>query len=550
MDEKEMTDAVNTSAATEGQRPTIEKPTNTIPHNDALCKKTSDADNTRANDNNAVNAINAANNSSTAFSPLNPLQQTNIVLPPFPTECLPTAIQNYVNAVASHSETSPDLAAVFGLGVLAVCVQGKYQVEALPGYTEPLSLYTVVIASPGERKSPVLKQMTNVIYEYEQEENQRREPEIRRTNMLRKSLQRRINGLEKRIERKYDRQAETELEDLEIQLLDTPEVTAVRFTTDDTSSEKLVNLLSENGGRFAVISTEGDIFDIMAGRYSGKANFEVWLKAHCGDTICVDRIGRETVYINHPALSAILSIQPIVLDEIMQNNVMVGRGLLARFLYAFPHSTIGGRDFIPFPIQQEVADEYRKIVFRLMDIVPKEQPYYLHLSPKALDTVSVFFREHERYLVGEGQEIIDWASKYVGTVLRIAGLIHVAVSDEEDMVIQDSTIKKAIKIGQYFLAHARYAYSMMGTDTSIKKARFVFAKLVKNGTNEIKRSDLFQMCRGKFFKKTEELFPTLDLLENHGYIRIEHPERQTVAGRPRDARVIVNPAAIKLYNTG
>ena len=43
-------------------------------------------------------------------------------------------------------------------------------------------------------------------------------------------------------------------------------------------------------------------------------------------------------------------------------------------------------------------------------------------------------------------------------------------------------------------------------------------------------------------KKTEEIFPTLELLEGHGYIRLEEPERQLV-GRPADVKIIVNPAA-------
>ena len=545
MDEKKSTDAVNTSAATEGQRPINEKPVDTIPHNDVSSKRNADVVKTNVEDD-ATNAINAANNHPTAFLPIKPLQQANIVLPPFPTECLPTVVQNQVNAVASHSQTSPDMAAVIGLGTLAVCAQRKFEVEALPGYTEQLSLFISPIASPGERKSSVMRKMTSPIYDYEQEINKRLEPEIRKNKALRNSLERRIKNLERKLEQKYDQQIEKELEELQAELDNTPQIKALRFTTDDCSSEKLVKLLAENGGRFAVISTEGEIFDNMAGRYSGTANFDVMLKGHCGDQICVDRIGRETERIDHPALSMILSIQPKVLDEIMGNSDMAGRGLLARFLYAIPLSTIGNRDFETTPIQHEVAEEYRKLVFRLMDIIPEEQPYYLHLSPKALDTVSDFFREHERYLLGEGQEIIDWASKYVGTVLRIAGLIHVAVSDEMSLEIQDTTIEKAIKIGQYFLAHARYAYSMMGTDISIKKARFVFAKLVKNGTNEIKRSDLFQMCRGKFFKKTEDLFSTLDLLESRGYIRIVHPERLAAAGRPQDARVVVNPEAVNL----
>ena len=42
-----------------------------------------------------------------------------------------------------------------------------------------------------------------------------------------------------------------------------------------------------------------------------------------------------------------------------------------------------------------------------------------------------------------------------------------------------STMSRAIQIGKYFLTHSTYAYSMMGTDLTIQKAKFVLAKLKK-----------------------------------------------------------------------
>ena len=83
---------------------------------------------------------------------------------------------------------------------------------------------------------------------------------------------------------------------------------------------------------------------------------------------------------------------------------------------------------------------------------------------------------------------------------------------------------------------------MMSGDLNIRKVRFVMAKLEKFGQSEVKRSELFQACRGKFFQKTEEIFPTLELLEEHGYLRQVIPERQG-AGRPPDVRILINPAA-------
>ena len=476
------------------------------------------------------------------FQPLKPLKPQSSNLPAFPVDALPEVIRNYVSAVAEHSQTAPDMAAVISLGVLATCLQGKYRVEGTPGYTEPLSLYTVVIAAPGERKSSVMRDMTQFLYEYEKEYNTAHRQELKENRLERESLQRQIAGLQKKLERKENREIELELQQLQTQLEELPELKPVRFFADDCSSEALTSLMAANNGVFTVISTEGGIFDIMAGRYSSKANIDIWLKGHCGDAIHVDRMTRDAECILHPALSAILSIQPSVLDEIMSNSTMSGRGLIARFLYAFPPSRIGRRVFQAPAIPPEATAAYRNLIFRLMALPIQEDPHTVHLSEKAFDLMADYFQEHEKYLTGEGQAISDWANKYIGTILRIAGLLHCADQDNNLEEITSSTLYRAIQIGKYFLAHSTYAYSMMGTDLSIQKATFVWAKLQSGNAKIIKRSELFQMCRGKLFKKTDELFPTLELLESHGYIRLEEPQRQS-AGRPPDVRVIVNPAA-------
>ena len=132
---------------------------------------------------------------------------------------------------------------MISLGVLAICMQGKYQVEGTPGYNEPLSLYTVVIAAPGERKSSVMRDMTKYLYEYEQEYNLSRSSDIRENRLQRESLERQIVSLKKKLERSESHETELELRQVEEQLEDTPELKPVRFFADDCSSEALTNAL-------------------------------------------------------------------------------------------------------------------------------------------------------------------------------------------------------------------------------------------------------------------------------------------------------------------
>ena len=217
----------------------------------------------------------------------------------------------------------------------------------------------------------------------------------------------------------------------------------------------------------------------------------------------------------------------------MSNTTMNGRGLIARFLYSTPPSRIGTRVFRTNPIPPEVDAAYKNLIYQLMAQGSSEAVQTVVLSPEAEALISDYFEEHERFLIGEGQGIADWACKYIGSVLRIAGLLHLANCEKGQLEIPVTVMRNAISIGKYFLAHAMYAYSMMGTDLSIQKARFVWGRLKKKNVRTIKRSDL------------EEIQPTLDLLAGDGYIRIEEPERSSV-GRPADMLVVINPEAMKL----
>ena len=127
-------------------------------------------------------------------------------------------------------------------------------------------------------------------------------------------------------------------------------------------------------------------------------------------------------------------------------------------------------------------------------------------------------------------------------MLRIAGLLHVAEHGDELEDIPSEIMRRAIEIGKYFLAHSTYAYSMMGNDLSIKKAQFVLGRIKREKITAVKRWELAKLCRGKYFKNSESIQPTLDLLESYGYIRIENAEDVQRPGRKSDTMIVVNPA--------
>lgn len=493
------------------------------------------------NANNAENSAAELKNAAGAFLPFKPLKPSADSLPPFPIDCLPSRLRSYVEAVAIHTQTPMDMAAGAALGVLAACLQGKVKVEGNIGHYEQTSLYIFLIAPPGSRKSAVIHAMTAAIEDYEQKYNEGNKTAMRRNKQERESLQRDINRLTRQLEVKYDTLTELELQHTQDKLAELPEIKPLQIFTDDCTSESMIRLLRDNHGRMSLISAEGGAFDNIVGRYTKKPNLDVWLKGICGDTIRVDRINREPDYIRNPALSMIISAQPGVLSELMQSSLLDGRGFLARLFYINIPSAAMPKSFRSAPIPATIREDYDNLIFHLLDLSENE-PITLHLAPEAINQMDELCHSVEAYLRNEHRDMREWGSKYIGLVLRTAGLLHIAADGAGD--IQTETVENAIRIGNYAFHHALYAYSILGADETVEKALHVVTKLRKLSVTSISRSDLYKKCRGRFFRDAKEMEPALNLLEQHGYIWLDVPAYSGV-GRPSVGTIYVNPAALK-----
>ena len=99
-------------------------------------------------------------------------------LPKFPIDALPPSIADYAVALAEHTQTPVDMAGTCGLAVVALGTQGKYEVEAKPGWNEPTNLFQLCIMPPSERKSAVENGMLMPMNSYEAEYNTRHAAEF------------------------------------------------------------------------------------------------------------------------------------------------------------------------------------------------------------------------------------------------------------------------------------------------------------------------------------------------------------------------------------
>ncbi|HKC66296.1 MAG TPA: YfjI family protein, partial [Pyrinomonadaceae bacterium] len=314
-------------------------------------------------------------------------------LPEFPVEALPAWLRAFVSGLARETQTPPDLAALLTLSVCAGAFAGKVRVQARRSWFEPLNLYTVTALPPGSRKSAVFASTDEPLEERERELIESKRDEIAQAESEYRMRQERLNRLEKeaaKIDDLVERQSKkAEAIELAQELAALKVPVSPRLICADVTPERLASLLAEQGGRMCLFSPEGDLFDMLAGRYTGGApNFDVILKGHSGDALRVDRRTRSE-YVQNPALTIGLTVQPDVIRGLVDKPGFRGRGLIGRFLYSLPNSTIGRRMIDPEPLENEVRQNYKKNVKALSELEPGSDGEgapivrMLYLSPEA-----------------------------------------------------------------------------------------------------------------------------------------------------------------------
>lgn len=375
-------------------------------------------------------------------------------------------------AVSESLTVSTDMAAAAGLGVLSVACN-KYGVALKDGWFQPLTLYMVICAEAGEKKSPVLNAMKKPLDDWSKQRNIDLKGEIAESKQKYRNMKNLLKRAEKDAENGKDG-AEEETLRLAREIDAFESVRPVRLYSGDVTSEKLVQLLSDNGERFAILSSEGGILQVLSGdRYgNGTANYDIYCQGYNGETVNVDRINSGTVTMENPVLSMTLFVQPVILAGLLGNETLQGVGLCDRCLYAAPISTIGKERFDAIPIPGNVEAGYSNMIRRLLE--GRERT--LWLSDEAREQFAGYYNRFTKDIPFAYEDLKGWASKFRGTVGRIAGILQLC-EDADSGRISGDNMMRAIILSDYFTEQARLILREGGMNQNEQTAKYLLDRV-------------------------------------------------------------------------
>ena len=469
-------------------------------------------------------------------------------VPVFPLQRFPMWLHDYVLATSTALQVPADMPAMLVLAVLAAAAGGRAVVEIRPGWREPLNLYCAVAMPSGARKTPVFQRVIKPLEIAELTFVEKAKPEVAEAKARHRAAKAKADKAMDDVGRAKPEAEEEAIHFASQQALMAEAIVVPnmpRLLADDATPEALATLLCEQEGRLAMFSDEGEVFSMMSGRYSTSGpNLGVYLKGHVGSPLRVDRKGRDPEYIQSPALTLGLTIQPSMLAGIAGIDGARGRGLLGRFLWSIPESNVGQRETQVLPVPGEIESAYvDEMQILVQSLAGWTDPAVLVFSVEADRALLSFQKDLEPRLgeTGDLGHIADWASKLAGTVARIAGLLHLAENVRTGWnrnQVQVGTVADAIRIGHYLVAHARIAFEAMAMGPVITDAAILLGWI--GDKSSFTKRDAYRSNTYRW-PHASDIDPALQLLEDHDFIRKAPQKPTTGRGRPPSPKYIVNP---------
>ena len=487
-----------------------------------------------------------------SWPPLVPLDTPD--LPRLSADCLPGWAGDFAAALSEATETPPELAVAMVLAACSTAGARRLQVMVKPGYFEPVNLWLACALPPGNRKSAVQGAAAAPLLAWERTVAEAMVDEIKQVTSKVKTAEARVKELRSKSARADDEGAARELarQAAEIER-DIPEIPRQpQLWTSDATPERLGTILADNEERMSWLSSEGGVFDILAGRYSGGIpNLDLVLKAHSGDPDRVDRGSRPPVFLRHPLLTVGLSPQPEVLRGLASKPGFRGRGLLGRFLFLLPPSPLGYRTLNTRPIPAGIEAAYAAGLRAMLDMPlavgddGEKRPHLLRLTRDAVAEHQAFALHIETTMRpgSDFEAATDWAGKCPGAAARVAGVLHGiehAHCAPWEHEISAATMNRALEIMAVVARHSLAAFDLMGADETIAAARRVWEWIKQGRRRSFTAREAFNALRGSF-PRMADINTAMEVLVERGYLEITEPERTGTRGRPTSPTVTVRP---------
>ncbi len=355
---------------------------------------------------------------------------------PYPIEALPSTIRDAILSYQQYGQQPLPLVACSALANVSLACQTLANVARDHLLVSPVSLFFLVVAGSGERKSAADYAFSKATRQWQLDAREQLAPEVKMAQTLQQAWYVEKEGILSQI-RKHSQQGKS-TEALRQRLVDVvanepsfPLLPVLFF--EDATQEALASHIAHGWPSSSLWSDEGGIVMGGHGMQTNSTKFIALLnRLWDGKAFIAHRKTSKSFTVANRRLTVSLMMQPLILEQMLAKNGGISRqsGFLARSLIAYPKSAMGGRYYQEPPETLSALPELDKTGCHTIPT--------LMLSPQAKATWVSFFNKVESGLQhsNQWQTIKDFASKAAENVARLAALFHLFEGCEGDISVE------------------------------------------------------------------------------------------------------------------
>lgn len=350
-------------------------------------------------------------------------------VPPFPIDCLPPVLRNFVERAARNIGVDPAAMAMTALGASSGAIDHGFalKLKAHGNWYASPRLWVMLVGDASTKKTPTLAACLKP-----------------------------LRGAERELQLAHKRDLARHAERKEAGEKEPAPAPPVRFIANNITVESMGDLLTrQNRG---ILGEQDELsgwigqMDKYGGGKGAAADRAFWLQAYNGGPMAVDRIGRGNTYIENCSVSLIGGIQPRRLAEL---GNLSSDGLLQRFL-----PVMMGRPTYPEDADDGAAVEaYDRMVAQLLSLNGVRLKLSADAAIVTADLHRFIFDAEE--VDGLGDSFRSFLGKLSGVHGSLMLLLHLAADPLEASYddVSAATAEAAARIVRTFIIpHAMALY--------------------------------------------------------------------------------------------
>lgn len=262
----------------------------------------------------------------------------------FPLEIFPPHLKMYIQHSNEKLMLNVDFMAGAMLWMTSVIIGNSIKIKAKKGWIESAVVFISLVGKAGLGKTP---SVNNII------------APIKKIN-------------KKRIEdyflkyQKYEQYMEMNKKE-QVNMIPVEKPRRKQLIASDTTIEALINLHNESKNAIGINKDELDGWFKDMNKYREGSDKQQWLSIWSNESIIVNRLSRNDLYINSPFISVIGGIQPEILDQQFTSE-NISSGFIDRFLFCYPQNLKAER-YNEQDLGDDLIEWYENTIISMNDLI-------------------------------------------------------------------------------------------------------------------------------------------------------------------------------------